>query len=251
MKRLCGSSPPGGACSRASTPRSPCGASCGRADSCGDPTRRDDDKRRSWPVGVSNDRGRRRSTVVASAPIARRPSHKNAKPTKRHVELVAEAAVTRTTVVHGHEVAYRAAGDGPVLVLVHGIAGSSNTWSPMMPLLAEDYTVIAPDLLGHGESAKPRGDYSLGAYASGIRDLLMALGHERATFVGHSLGGGIAMQFAYQFPHMCERLALVASGGFGQEVHLLLRASVLPGSELVLPLLTAHGVVNVTNAIAG
>ena len=99
--------------------------------------------------------------------------------------------------------------------------------------------MIAPDLLGHGESAKPRGDYSLGAYASGVRDLLVALGHERATVVGHSLGGGIAMQFAYQFPERCERLVLVSSGGLGREVHPLLRAATLPGSELVLPLL-AH-----------
>src|SRR5918997_2622250 len=191
---MCGSSPPDGACSRASTPRWPCGAWCPRADSCGDPRRRRPRRASPRVGGVSNDRGRRRPTVVASAPMARRPSHKNAKPTKRHVELVAEAAVTRTTVVHGHEVAYRAAGDGPVLVLVHGIAGSSNTWSPVMPLLAEDYTVIAPDLLGHGESAKPRGDYSLGAYASGIRDLLTVLGVDRATFIGHSLGGGAAIR---------------------------------------------------------
>ena len=98
--------------------------------------------------------------------------------------------------------------------------------------------MIAPDLLGHGESAKPRGDYSLGAYASGVRDLLLALGHDRATVVGHSLGGGIAMQFAYQFPERCERLVLVSSGGLGREVHPLLRAATLPGSELVLPLLT-------------
>ena len=107
-----------------------------------------------------------------------------------------------------------------------------------MPALAERYTVIAPDLLGHGQSAKPRGDYSLGAYASGVRDLLVALGHERATFVGHSLGGGVAMQLAYQFPERCERLVLVDSGGLGREVSLLLRAATLPGSEFVLPLLT-------------
>ena len=79
--------------------------------------------------------------------------------------------------------------------------------------------MIAPDLLGHGESAKPRGDYSLGAYASGVRDLLLALGHERATIVGHSLGGGVALQFAYQFPERCERLVLVDSGGLGREVN--------------------------------
>ena len=100
---------------------------------------------------------------------------------------------------------------------------------------------VAPDLLGHGQSAKPRGDYSLGAYASGVRDLLVALGHERATVVGHSLGGGVAMQLAYQFPERCERLVLVGSGGLGREVSLLLRAATLPGSEFVLPVLTHPG----------
>ncbi len=128
-----------------------------------------------------------------------------------------------------------------MVVLVHGIAGSSATWQPLIPLLAERCTVIAPDLLGHGESAKPRGDYSLGAYASGIRDLLAVLDYGRATFVGHSLGGGIAMQLAYQFPQTCERLVLVASGGLGKEVGLLLRLFSAPGSEYVLPLvLTAR-----------
>jgi pimeloyl-ACP methyl ester carboxylesterase len=140
-------------------------------------------------------------------------------------------------VLHGHRVFYRSAGSGPALVLVHGITSTSATWANVLPYLAEHFTVIAPDLLGHGDSAKPRGDYSLGAYASGIRDLLIALGHERATFVGHSLGGGVAMQLAYQFPEHCDRLVLVSSGGLGREIGVLLRAAALPGSELVLPLL--------------
>jgi pimeloyl-ACP methyl ester carboxylesterase len=140
-------------------------------------------------------------------------------------------------VLHGHHVFYRSAGSGPVIVLVHGLTSTSATWANVLPYLAEQFTVIAPDLLGHGESAKPRGDYSLGAYASGVRDLLIALGHERATFVGHSLGGGVAMQLAYQFPEHCDRLVLVSSGGLGREISLLLRAATLPGSELVLPLL--------------
>jgi pimeloyl-ACP methyl ester carboxylesterase len=139
--------------------------------------------------------------------------------------------------LHGHRVFYRSAGSGPVLVLVHGITSTSATWANVLPYLAERFTVVAPDLLGHGESAKPRGDYSLGAYASGIRDLLTALGHERATFVGHSLGGGVAMQLAYQFPEHCERLVLVSSGGLGRDITPLLRAASLPGSELVLPLM--------------
>ncbi len=141
--------------------------------------------------------------------------------------------------LHGHEVSYRMAGEGPAVVLVHGLAGSSTTWKHVMPAMAERFTVVAPDLLGHGQSAKPRGDYSLGAYASGIRDLLVALGVERATFVGHSLGGGIAMQLAYQFPQRCERLVLVASGGLGEEVSPWLRAVGLPGAEYVLPVILA------------
>jgi pimeloyl-ACP methyl ester carboxylesterase len=151
----------------------------------------------------------------------------------------------REIVLHGHHVFFRSAGSGPALVLVHGITSTSATWANVLPYLAERYTVIAPDLLGHGESAKPRGDYSLGAYASGIRDLLLALGHERATFVGHSLGGGVAMQLAYQFPEHCERLVLVSSGGLGREINALLRAATLPGSELVLPLLVDDRVVSV------
>jgi pimeloyl-ACP methyl ester carboxylesterase len=149
----------------------------------------------------------------------------------------AETSELREARLHGHPILYRCAGTGPVVVLVHGITSTSATWAKVIPYLAEHCTVIAPDLLGHGESAKPRGDYSLGAYASGIRDLLVALGHDRATFVGHSLGGGVAMQLAYQFPERCERLVLVDSGGLGREVSGLLRLASLPGSELVLPLL--------------
>jgi len=141
--------------------------------------------------------------------------------------------------LHGHRVAYRQAGSGPVVVLIHGITSNSATWKRVLPSLARRYTVIAPDLAGHGGSDKPKGDYSLGAHASGLRDLLITLGHERASIVGHSLGGGIAMQFSYQFPERCERLVLVDSGGLGRDVSLLLRAATLPGSEFVLPLLAA------------
>ncbi len=155
----------------------------------------------------------------------------------------------RELVLHGHRMSYRTAGEGPVIALVHGITSTSDTWRELLPLLAQRHTVVAPDLLGHGDSAKPRGDYSLGAYAAGLRDLLVALGHDRATVVGHSLGGGVAMQFAYQFPERCERLALISSGGLGREVHWLLRAASLPGSELVLPLIAAPKVLEVGAAV--
>src|SRR5262245_36788468 len=152
--------------------------------------------------------------------------------------------------LHGHRVAYRDAGDGPLIVLIHGITGRSAQWDPAIDELAREHSVLAPDLLGHGESAKPRGDYSLGAYASGVRDIMVALGHERASIVGHSLGGGIAMQFAYQFPERCERLVLVSSGGLGREVHAMLRAAALPGSEFVLPLLCRPGLRDAVGAVA-
>jgi len=141
--------------------------------------------------------------------------------------------------LHGHPVTYHRVGSGPAVLLVHGITSSSRTWRSVMPALAEHYDVIAPDLLGHGRSAKPRGDYSLGGYASGLRDLLVALEVPAATVVGHSLGGGVAMQFAYQFPDRLERLVLVDSGGLGSEVSLVLRAATLPGAEYVLPLLAS------------
>jgi pimeloyl-ACP methyl ester carboxylesterase len=139
--------------------------------------------------------------------------------------------------VHGNAIAYRRAGTGPTLLLLHGIAGSSETWLPAMRLLRHDYSVVAPDFLGHGASAKPPGDYSLGNYAAGMRDLLDLLEIERATVVGQSYGGGVAMQFAYQFPERCERLVLVDAGGLGREVSWLLRLVTLPGAEYVMPAL--------------
>jgi pimeloyl-ACP methyl ester carboxylesterase len=138
--------------------------------------------------------------------------------------------------IHGHDVGYRIGGTGPAILLIHGMAGSSRTWKDVLPLLARNYTVIAPDLLGHGESAKPLGDYSLGAFASGLRDFLSVLGIERVTVVGQSLGGGVAMQLAYQHPEICERLVLVGSGGLGREVSWILRALTLPGAELLMPI---------------
>jgi pimeloyl-ACP methyl ester carboxylesterase len=145
--------------------------------------------------------------------------------------------------LHGHRVIYRIAGSGPPVVLIHGMVNSSRHWESVALRLADQYTVIAPDLIGHGDSATPRGDYSLGAHAASIRDLLAAIGIERATIVGHSLGGGVAMQFFYQFPQRTERLVLVSSGGLGHEVSPLLRAAALPGATVLLALATRRGVV--------
>jgi len=139
--------------------------------------------------------------------------------------------------IHGHDLGFLRVGQGPAILLIHGIAGSSRTWEPVIPLLARDHTVVAPDLVGHGSSSKPSGDYSLGAQASMMRDLLTILDIERVTVVGQSFGGGVAMQFSYQFPDSCDRLVLVGSGGLGREVSWLLRLLSVPGVEYVLPVL--------------
>jgi pimeloyl-ACP methyl ester carboxylesterase len=141
--------------------------------------------------------------------------------------------------LHGRRVIYRIAGSGPPVVLIHGMLNSSSHWHAVARNLVTHHTVIAPDLIGHGDSAAPRGDYSLGAHAASIRDLLAAIGVERATIVGHSLGGGVAMQFFYQFPQRVERLALVSSGGLGREVGPMLRTAALPGMSGLLAM-TIH-----------
>lgn len=151
----------------------------------------------------------------------------------------ARAFGPREIVLHGHRAIYRTAGSGPPVVLVHGMVNSSRHWQDVALRLAERFTVIAPDLIGHGDSAALRGDYSLGAHAAGIRDLLAVLGVDRATLVGHSLGGGVVLQFFYQFPQRIDRMVLVSSGGLGPEVSPLLRSAALPGASRLLAL-AAH-----------
>jgi pimeloyl-ACP methyl ester carboxylesterase len=150
--------------------------------------------------------------------------------------------------IHGYRRVFRIAGDGPPLLLIHGIGDDSRTWEEVMPVLASRHLVIAPDLLGHGQSDKPRADYSVAAYANGMRDLLSTLDVDNVTLVGHSLGGGVAMQFAYQFPERTDRLVLVSSGGVGRGVSPVLRAATLPGASLALASLRVPGAPAVVRA---
>jgi pimeloyl-ACP methyl ester carboxylesterase len=170
------------------------------------------------------------------------------KPNLRTVRELVPTLQYRT--IHGYRRAFRVAGSGPAILLIHGIGDNSTTWSTVQSKLAQRFTVIAPDLLGHGKSDKPRADYSVAAYANGMRDLLSVLDIERVTVVGHSLGGGVAMQFAYQFPQLVERLILIGAGGVTKDVNIALRIASVPlGSEalavlrlpLVLPALQVIG----------
>jgi pimeloyl-ACP methyl ester carboxylesterase len=147
-----------------------------------------------------------------------------------------------TATLHGHELAYMDSGAGPTVMFIHGLLGSNRNWSHLVSRLEASHRVLVPDLFGHGASDKPMGDYSLGAHAATLRDLLDRLGIAKVTLVGHSLGGGIALQFCYLFPERVDRLVLVSSGGLGRSVSPLLRAATLPGAELVLPVIASRWV---------
>jgi pimeloyl-ACP methyl ester carboxylesterase len=142
--------------------------------------------------------------------------------------------------IHGYRRAFRVAGSGPAVLLIHGIGDNSSTWDTVQTKLAQRFTVIAPDLLGHGKSDKPRADYSVAAYANGMRDLLAVLDIDHVTLVGHSLGG-VTMQFAYQYPQLVERIVLVGTGGVTKDVHFLLRLASLPLGSEALALLRTPG----------
>lgn len=152
-------------------------------------------------------------------------------------------------VLHGHELSYVDNGSGPVVLFIHGILGSQGQWAELVDRIDDDHRVVAPDLFGHGDSAKPTGDYSLSSHAATLRDLLDHLGIERVTLVGHSLGGGIAMQFYYLFPDRVDRLVLVSSGGLGREVNLVLRSATLPGAEQVLSVVASAPVLEKVEAL--
>ncbi len=162
-----------------------------------------------------------------------------------------QTLTSATCRLHGHDVHYVHAGSGPPLVFLHGVLGSHRIWRHLAEVMAHTHTVVAPDLFGHGNStARPAADYSLGGHAGVVRDLLDLLGIDQAVMVGHSLGGGIALEFTYLFPQRVTGLVLVASGGLGAEVNFLLRAPTLPGAGWVLPVLASGFARRQGNALA-
>jgi pimeloyl-ACP methyl ester carboxylesterase len=175
-----------------------------------------------------------------SSTVAESSTTRHQAPHLRPVREVKTPALQYRT-IHGYRRAFRIAGSGPAVLLIHGMGANSAVWEPVHAKLARRFTVIAPCLLGHGESDKPRADYSLPAFANGMRDLLAVLGVERVTVVGHSFGGGVAMQLAYQFPHLVERIVLVDAGGVDKDVSLALRLASLPMCSEALGLLRLPG----------
>ncbi|KUI11781.1 hypothetical protein AU193_15505 [Mycobacterium sp. GA-1285] len=169
------------------------------------------------------------------------------KPNLRPVRDLTPVLQFRT--IHGYRRAYRVAGSGPAILLIHGIGDNSTTWETVQSKLAQRFTVIAPDLLGHGKSDKPRADYSVAAYANGMRDMLSVLNIDHVTVIGHSLGGGVAMQFAYQFPQLVDRLILVGAGGVTKDVNIALRFASLPMGSEALALLRLPFVLPAVQAV--
>ena len=107
-------------------------------------------------------------------------------------------------VIHGYRRAFIYTGQGPAVLLIHGIGDCSNTWKDIIPQLAQHHTVIAPDLLGHGRSDKPRADYSVAGYANAMRDLLSVLGSSGHRGRPLARVARVAMQFRI-IPWRCER----------------------------------------------
>lgn len=165
--------------------------------------------------------------------------------------MVTSDADLQFRTVHGYQRAFRRVGGGAPLLLIHGIGDESSSWLPVLGELAGHFDVLAPDLLGHGASDKPRADYSVAAFSNGMRDLLDVLEIDRVTVVGHSLGGGVAAQLAYQYPERVERLVLVGTGGVGREVSGVLRAAAMPYSEIGMLPLMVPGMSTVVGAALG
>lgn len=134
----------------------------------------------------------------------------------------------------GHQMSYVTGGSGPPMVLLHGLGANSFTWRYVLPTLMQHYTIFAPDMFGCGDSDKANVDFSLHAMAGYVNGFMEAVGLDRAIFVGHSLGGGLTMQYCHEYPGHAERIVLVSSGGLGTDLHWLLRISTLPGANGII-----------------
>jgi len=113
--------------------------------------------------------------------------------------------------------AYLSAGDGQPVICLHGAGAGGVTWYPSIDAIAKDFHVLAPDIVGYGESDKPNAAYDRPYFAAWLRDFLSALGVSKAHIVGLSQGGAIALQFALESPEMVDKLVLVDSGALGAQ----------------------------------
>ena len=125
-----------------------------------------------------------------------------------------DAVVLKRVVVDSDAIAYRESGSGATVVLIHGMFGDGLDWEPVFAPLAQKHRVIALDLPGFGESAKPRVEYTAEFFATRLHMFLESLRIEHATLVGNSFGGILCMHYALQYPESVAGLVLIGSGGF-------------------------------------
>ena len=115
-----------------------------------------------------------------------------------------------TATVNGVKIHYMKAGTGKTpLVLIHGFGETSHMWLPMLEEFGKDFTVIAPDMRGLGDSSKPEGGYDKKTMAVDIHELVKSLGYKEINLVGHDIGLMVAYAYAAQFPSEVKKLALL------------------------------------------
>lgn len=116
---------------------------------------------------------------------------------------------SRDATIDGATIHYTTGGSGPTVILLHGFAETSRMWNPILPILGAKFTVIAPDLLGIGDSSIPRGEMDMKTAAIQIHDLARSLGVTKARVVGHDIGLMVAYAYAAQFPSEVEKLVVM------------------------------------------
>jgi pimeloyl-ACP methyl ester carboxylesterase len=145
----------------------------------------------------------------------------------------AQDATTKQVEIFGQEIYYLEAGSGPEVILLHGLGGDNGNWRMTLPALASNFHVYAPDQIGFGQSDKPLINYRVATLVDFLNAFYKKLGITKATLVGNSLGGWVAMNFALQYPDKVNRLVLVDSAGYSFKR----TGGVAPAREVLLGLI--------------
>jgi pimeloyl-ACP methyl ester carboxylesterase len=129
----------------------------------------------------------------------------------------AQDAATKQVEIYGQKIYYQEAGSGPDVILLHGLGADRSAWAATVPALAAKYHVYVPDQVGFGQSDKPAIDYRVGTLVDFLDAFCKKAGIAKATLVGNSMGGWVAMDFALAHPDKVNRLVLVDSAGYSSK----------------------------------
>ena len=126
-----------------------------------------------------------------------------------HPSLPSTFRPTTVTSPEGADIFVRSGGSGPVVVLLHGYAETSDSWEPLATELVKDHTVVVPDLRGIGRSSRPAGGYDKKTQAADLRAVVTSLGFDRTSVVAHDIGNMVAYAYAARYPDKVERLVVM------------------------------------------